>query len=121
MDKTVQIFRSTHFQNDVNLLTYKESNLTFKLTRLLAEMLKSEHNVSHLQKIDKIGFKKPLFALKIQKDLKVLLTLEKNDSVPDYTLTLLRVTQLPHLQEAVDTLDTEEVFLPFEFEFNGFW
>lgn len=121
MDKTVQIFRSLHFQNDVDALTFKESSFTFKQTRTLVESLKTGLNVSHLQKTDKSSFEKPLFTLKIQKDLKVLLTLEKNDIAPDYTLTLLRVVQLPHLQEAVETLDTEELCLPFEFEFNGFW
>ncbi len=119
MNKTIQIFRSLHFQNDVNLLTFKESRFTFKQTRALVEMLKSSMNVSHLEKIDKIGFDTPLFTSKIQKDLRVLLTLETHPTAPDYTLTLLRVIRLPLVQEAVDTLDTEEVCAPFKFD--DFW
>ena len=121
MNKEIQIFRSVHFQNDVNSLTFAASNLTFKQTRTLVEMLKSGNNVSQLQKIDKIGLDKPLFAMKIQKDLRVLLTLEAHPIQPDYTLTFLRTIRLPCVQEAVETLDTEEVCAPFEFTFNGFW
>ncbi len=119
MNKTIQIFRSTHFQNDVNLLTFAASNFTFKQTRSLVEMLKSDNNVSHLEKIDKIGFDKPLFTSKIQKDLRVLLTLEVRPIQPDYTLTFLRAIRLSCVQEAVETLDTEDVCAPFEFD--DFW
>jgi hypothetical protein len=121
MDKTVQIFRSLYFQNDVNFLSFKESNFTFKQTRTLVEMLKSGHNVSRLQKMEKPGFEKPHFALKIQKDLRVLLSLKHNTSPPNYTLKLLWAVRLNQLEEAVDRLDTEGVCLPFEFVFNGFW
>ncbi len=121
MDKTVQIFRSLHFQNDVDALTFKESSFTFKQTRTLLEMLKSENNLSHLEKIDKIGFEKPLFALKIQKDLRVLLTLEENPELPNYSLTFLRAIRVPKIADAVETLETDEICTPFEFLPNGFW
>ncbi len=121
MGKIVQIFRSLYFQDDVNGLTFKESSFTYRKTRALVEMLKSDSNISHLKKIDKAGSEKPLFALKIQKDLNVLLTLEIHSISPDYSLTFLRAIRLSEMQKAVETLDAEWVCPIFKFEFGGFW
>jgi hypothetical protein len=121
MNKNVQIFKAPIFQNEVNALSFKENNFTFKMTRLLVEMLKAEHDISHLVKIDKIGFEKPLYAMKTKKDIRVILILESNDFSPEYTLTLLRCVRLHDLTEVVETLDTEMECAPFEFRFNEFW
>jgi hypothetical protein len=71
MEAQVETYKSKIFEDDINLLSFKESNFTFKRTRSLIEMLKSGLNVSHLVKIDKNGFEKPLYLMKIMKDLRV--------------------------------------------------
>jgi hypothetical protein len=116
MEQKVEVYKSTHFYADLEHLSFKESNFTFKMARSLVEMLKSGHNISHLIKIEKRGFDKPLYALKTMKDLRFILILEEK-----FKLTLLRVIRLNQLEEAIDTLDTDEVCTPFEFVFNGFW
>jgi hypothetical protein len=119
MSVQVTTYKSVNFQNDVNALSFKENNFTFKRTRSLAEMIKSGLNFSHLVKIEKKGFQKPLYTMKIQKDLVVILILEENVPASDYTLTFLRAVRLHQLEEAVKSLDTEGVYSAFNFK--DFW
>jgi hypothetical protein len=62
---------------------------------------------------------KSLYTMKIQKDLTVILILEHNANRTDYALTLLRAIRLHQLEEAVESLDTEEVYSAFNFK--DFW
>jgi arabinogalactan endo-1,4-beta-galactosidase len=115
----VATYKSQHFQNDVNALSFKENNFTFKRTRSVPEGFKNGYNMSHLIKIEKEGFQKPLYTMKIQKDLVVILILEHNVPASDYRLTLLRAVRLHQLEEAVKSLDVEEVYSAFNFK--DFW
>lgn len=117
----VQVFKTEIFQNEVNALSFKENNFTFKMTRSLVEMLKSGHDVSHLAKIDKIGFEKPLFTIKTKKDIRVILTLESNDFSPEYTLRLLRCVRSEELEDTVKTFDFSDIGKPFEFIAGELW
>ena len=119
MSIQVTTYKSQHFQNDVNALSFKENNFTFKRTRSVPEMLKNGNDMSHLIKIEKEGFQKPLYTMKIQKDLVVILILENKDNRSDYALTFLRAVRLHQLSEAVESLDTEEVYSAFNFK--DFW
>lgn len=119
MESQVQTYKSPHFQNDVNALSFKENNFTFKRTRSLGETLKAGNNISHLVKIEKNGFDKPLFAEKIKGDLWVILTLENNPAKSEYTLVFLRAVRQNQLAEAVESLDTEGVYSSFSFK--DFW
>jgi hypothetical protein len=119
MSTQVATFKSAHFQNDVNSLSFKDNNFTFKRTRSLAIMIAENYDYSHIVKLEKIGFNKPLFSMKIKGDLRVILTLEKADLLPNFTLTFLRAVRLHQLEEAVETLDTEEAYSAFNFK--DFW
>jgi hypothetical protein len=119
MDIKVTTYKSVNFQNDVNALSFKENNFTFKRTRSLAIMIAENYDYSHIVKLEKMGFDKPLYTMKIQKDLTVILILEHNANSSDYTLTLLRAVRLHQLAEAVESLDTEEVYSAFNFK--DFW
>jgi hypothetical protein len=119
MSIQVSTFKSPHFQNDVNALSFKDNNFTFKQTRSLAIMIAENRNYSHIVKLEKNGFDKPLFSLKIKRDLRVILTLEKAESSPNFTLTFLRAVLLDQLAEAVEALDTEEAYSAFNFK--DFW
>jgi hypothetical protein len=119
MSTQVSTYKSPHFQNDVNALSFKENNFTFKRTRSVPEGLKNGYDMSHLIKIEKEGFQKPLYTMKIQKDLVVILILEHNANKSDYALTLLRAVRLHQLEGAVETLDTEEAYSAFNFK--DFW
>jgi hypothetical protein len=119
MSAQIATYKSQHFQNDVNALSFKENNFTFKRTRSLGEMIKSELNFSHIVKIEKKGFDKPLYTMKIQKDLVVILIFEHNANGLDYALTLLRAVRLHQLAEAVETLDVEEICPVYDFKV--FW
>jgi hypothetical protein len=119
MSAQIATYKSQHFQNDVNALSFKENNFTFKRTRSVPEGLKNGFNMSHLIKIEKEGFQKPLHTMKIQKDLVVILILEHNANGLDYALTLLRAVRLHQLAEAVETLDVEEICPVYDFKV--FW
>jgi hypothetical protein len=119
MSVQVTTYKSVNFQNDVNALSFKENNFTFKRTRCVPEGLKNGYDMSHLIKIEKKGFQKPLYTMKIQKDLTVILILEHNAHSSDYALTLLRAIRLHQLEEAVESLDTAEVYSAFNFK--DFW
>jgi hypothetical protein len=119
MSVQITTYKSVNFQNDVNALTFKENNFTFKRTRSLGEMLKSGLNFSHIIKIEKEGFQKPLYSMKIQKDLVVILILEHAANGSDYALTLLRAVRLHQLAEAVESLDSDEAYSAFNFK--DFW
>jgi hypothetical protein len=119
MSVQVTTYKSVNFQNDVNALSYKENNFTFKRTRSVPEGLKNGYDMSHLIKIEKKGFQKPLYTMKIQKDLTVMLILEHNANRTDYALTLLRAVRLHQVAEAVEILDSEEAYSAFNFK--DFW
>jgi hypothetical protein len=119
MDIIVSTFKSQHFQNDVNALSFKDNNFTFKRTRSLAIMIAENMDYSHIVKLEKIGFDKPLFNMKIKGDLSVIFTLENTDLSPNFTLTFLRAVRLEQLAEAVEALDNEEVYSAFNFK--DFW
>jgi hypothetical protein len=119
MDAPIETYKSQNFQNDVNALSFKENNFTFKLTRALVEMFKSGSNFSHLVKVEKAGFEKPLFVQKIQKDLRVLLILEEFSSPTAYKVTFLRAFRVHQLDETLETLDETEAYSAFNF--NDFW
>ena len=85
MSVQVTTYKSQHFQNDVNALSFKENNFTFKRTRSVPEMLKNGNDMSHLIKIEKEGFQKPLYTMKIQKDL-VVMAIMTFLSVEDWTI-----------------------------------
>jgi hypothetical protein len=119
MSIQVTTYRSVNFQNDINALSFKENNFTFKRTRSLGEMLKSGLDISHLVKIEKDGFDKPLFAEKIKGDLWVILTLENNPSKSEYTIVFFRAIRLHQLEEAVELLDADEAYSAFNFK--DFW
>jgi arabinogalactan endo-1,4-beta-galactosidase len=118
MSIQVTTYKSPHFQNDVNALSFKENNFTFKRTRSVPEGLKNGYDMSHLIKIEKEGFQKTLYAMKIQKDLVVILILE-NPSIGEYKLTFLRAIRLYQLDEAVEKLDADETYIAFNFK--DFW
>jgi hypothetical protein len=118
MSTQVATFKSTHFQDDVNALSFKENNFTYKRTRYLAIMIVENYDYSHIVKLEKKGFKKPLFKMKIKGDLSVIFTLE-NPKQSEFNLTFLRAVRLPQLEEAVETLDTEEAYSAFDFK--DFW
>jgi mRNA-degrading endonuclease YafQ of YafQ-DinJ toxin-antitoxin module len=119
MSTQVTTFKSAHFQNDVNALSFKDNNFTFKRTRSLAIMIAENNDYSHIVKLEKVGFDKPLFSVKIKGDLRVIFTLEKAESSLNFTLTFLRAVVLDQLAEAVETLDTEEAYSAFNFK--DFW
>jgi hypothetical protein len=119
MSTQVATFKSPHFQNDVNALSFKDNNFTFKQTRTLAILIAENANYAHIVKLEKIGFDKPLFSLKIKGDLRVILTLEKADLLPNFTLTFLRAIRLHQVDEAVEALDTDEAYSSFNFK--DFW
>jgi arabinogalactan endo-1,4-beta-galactosidase len=119
MSIQVTTYKSVNFQNDVNALSFKENNFTFKRTRSVPEGFKNGYNMSHLVKIEKDGFQKPLYTMKIQKDLTVLMILEHNVNSFDYVLTFLRAVRLHQLEEAIESLDVEEVYSAFNFK--DFW
>jgi hypothetical protein len=112
MEVQVQTYKSQFFQNDVNALSFNENNFTFKRTRALVEMIKSGSNFSHLIKVEKEGFEKPLFVQKIQKDLQVLLILEEFSLPTDYNVTFLRAFRSHQL-------DATEAYSAFNFK--DFW
>jgi mRNA-degrading endonuclease YafQ of YafQ-DinJ toxin-antitoxin module len=118
MYKTVQVFKTQIFQNDVNALSFKENNFTYKRTRSLVIMIEEGLNFSHIIKIEHKAFEKPLFKMHIKGDLYIIFTLEETKSL-DYTLTLLRCVRLNVLTDAVETLDTEGVVSPCDFK--DFW
>jgi hypothetical protein len=119
MSTQVTTFKSTHFQNDVNELSFKDNNFTFKQTRSLAIMIAENNDYSHIVKLEKKGFEKPLFTMKIKGDLRVIFALEKADLLPNFTLTFLRAVRLSQLEEAVETLDIESAYSAFNFK--DFW
>jgi hypothetical protein len=119
MELQVETYKSAFFEDDIMLLSYKESNFTFKRTRSLIQMLKNGLETSHLVKIDKIGFEKPLYLMKIMKDLNVILTLEENSFSPEYTVKFLRAIRLNHLEETIESLDDEGSYSALNF--SNFW
>jgi mRNA-degrading endonuclease YafQ of YafQ-DinJ toxin-antitoxin module len=118
MDKTVQVFKTQIFQNDVNALSFKDNNFTYKQTRSLVNMIKDGLNFSHIIKIEDKAFEKPLFKMHIKGDLYIIFTLEETKP-SDYTFTLRRCVRLNDLTEAIETLDTEGVVSPYSFK--DFW
>jgi hypothetical protein len=119
MELKVEVYICEIFKQDIHFLSYKESNFTFKRTRALVQMLKNGLETSHLVKIDKNGFEKPLYWMKIMKDLRVILTIEENLFSPEYTVKFLRAIQLNQLEEAVGLLDSEMTYSSFNF--SNFW
>jgi hypothetical protein len=121
MSSEVAIFKSKNFQNDVIILSFKENNLTYKLSRMLVEMIKAGHNISHLVKIEQSVVEKPLFLMKVKKDLHVVLSLEQNTATHVYTLTLLRAIRLSQVEEMLADLDATEGCEAYDFkEFWGY-
>jgi precorrin-6B methylase 1 len=115
MEAQVETYISKVFENDIKLLSFKESNFTFKRTQSLIEMLKNGLNTSHLVKIEKNGFDKPLYLMKIMKDLTVILTLEENSFTPEYTVKFLRILRLNQLVEVLESLENEEEYSALNF------
>ncbi|MFM2269278.1 MAG: hypothetical protein RL757_2719 [Bacteroidota bacterium] len=118
MNVKVATYKSQHFQNEVNELSFKENNFVFKRTRSLMLMIQENLNYSHIVKIEKKDFPKPLYQMKIAKDLRVILTLEE-DAPSEFTLTLLRAIRLHQLDEAVEILAADETCSSFNFK--DFW
>jgi hypothetical protein len=118
MNKTVQIFKSPIFQNDVNALSFKDNNFTYKRTRSLFTMIEEGLNFSHIIKFEYKAFTKPLFKMKIKADLYIVFTLEETTPL-EYTLTLLRCLRSIVFTEVVENLDQGEVCTPFVFSKTG--
>ena len=113
MGKEVLVYKSKIFQEQVNKLTYKENNFVFKKCRALAEMIKANLNISHLEKIEYANFYSPLYLMKTQKDWRVMLTLDDHNK-----LTFLRMVTLKDIEMSIDTLDLENIY---SYDFKEFW
>jgi hypothetical protein len=119
MTHQVRICKSQHFQNDVDALSFKDNNFTFKQTRTLTLLIEANGNYSHLIALENENLEKPLYRLKIKGDLNVILTLEENTVPPESVVTFLRAVRLTQLEEAIEGLDINEVFIAFDF--SDFW
>ncbi len=120
MEAQVETYNSNFFEDDFHTLSFKESNFTFKQTRNLVEMIKSRMNISHLVKLEKNDFEKPLYLMKIMKDLRVILILEEYDSSPQYIVTFLRIIRLNQLEETLESLEIEAAYSALSFS-DFFW
>lgn len=94
----VRIDIDKKFDKDLKNLTSVEKNLIEKKVNLVIDLMRAKQSTSHhLSKIHKFHFgadmDSSIYALKVNKDLRIILTSEEDPLFNEHILTLLRVVK----------------------------